>query len=304
MESWAPALDSEAGYAYGRSRLENIRTTAWAPWLNTVLRMRELEGKISGIIPIVTHPPDGYVDDDGTAVDYATEANTILQELPQGRGVRISTALPVSTLLENPEFAAELAKLKLFDVQFLEAGSVSPAVIGFISLLEYWDKQLFRGMLRPERAGLESVKAGSRADSETHTETGAADSEAIDADLTDSFDEHVVRTALRLNFGEDKARRIHVISTPLQQWKKQIFRELITRLVSIPDLAISIAKALDMDAMLSQLSLPAKKDFVFEAMEKEKPPEDSGLNSNGTGKVKEQDAEKIAARLHGAFNGD
>lgn len=304
MESWAPALDAEAGYAYGRSRLENVRTTAWAPWLNTALRMRELEGKISGIIPIVSHPPGGYQDDDGNSVNYATEANTILSELPQGRGVRIETALDVAQLLEHPEFAAKLAELKLFDVDFLDAGSVTPAVSGFISLLEYWDKQLFRGMLRPERAGLEAVAAGSRADSEQHTETGAADSEAIDADLTESFDEHVVRTALRLNFGEEKARRIHVISTPLLKWKQQVFREMLTRLVSIPDIAISVAKSLDMSAIFSQMSLPELKSFVMETIEKPPaPPTDSGLKpSNGNGRMNRADMEQFAAVLSEHFS--
>jgi hypothetical protein len=70
----------------------------------------------------------------------------------------------------------------------------------------------------------------------------------------------VVRTALRLNFGEELARRIHVISTPLLKWKQQVFREMLTRLVSIPDIAVSVAKSLDMDAMFSQMSLPQTQD--------------------------------------------
>jgi hypothetical protein len=82
LESWAPALDGEAGYAYGRSRLENVRTTAWAPWLNTVMRMRELESKLSGITPIVTHPPGGYVDDDGNYVNFATKPTKSFRNSP------------------------------------------------------------------------------------------------------------------------------------------------------------------------------------------------------------------------------
>lgn len=301
LESWAPSLDGEAGYAYGRSRFENVRDTAWAGWLNTVVRARELETKISGIIPIVTHPPGGYEDDDGNHVNYATEANTILQELPQGHGVRLETALDVAQLLENPELAKELAKLRLFDVQFLDAGPVAQAVVGFISQLEYWDKNLFRGMLRGERAGLEAVSAGSRADSEQHSMMGAADSESIDADLTEQFDEGPKATALRLNFGELQAREIRVISTPLQEWKQKVFRELIVRLVSIPELAVDVAKSLDVDAMLSQLSLPQLKAFVVEAALEKKEP-GSGANgspangsSNGNGRANGEAATKAAA---------
>jgi hypothetical protein len=306
LESWAPTLGGEAGYAYGSSRFENVRTTAWAPWLNTVMRVRELEAKLSGIVPIVSHPPGGYKDDDNNSVEYATEADTILNELPHGRGVRIETALDVAQLLEYPEFAAKLAELKLFDVQFLDAGSVSPALVGFISLLEYWDKQLFRGMLRGERAGLEAVAAGSRADSEQHTETGAADSESIDADLTESFDEGPFRTALRLNFGDDKARRIHIISTPLQTWKKQIFREMLTRLVSIPDIAVDVSRSLDMDAMFSQMSMPQIRDFVVSAVTNppNTAPADSGLKEPppSDGKSDEAKAELLATRLHQTFS--
>ena len=303
LESWAPSLDGEAGYPYGRSRLENLRTTAWAPWLEAYMRAKQLTEKISGIVPIVTHPPNGYVDDAGVAINYAAEADKLLNELPHGRGVRLEGALDPREIIANtPEFADKLSQVKVFDVDFLDAGNVAPAVSGFIALLEYYDKKLFRGMLRPERAGLEAVAAGSRADSEQHTETGAADSEAIDADLTGSFDEHVVRTALRLNFGEEKARRIHVISTPLLKWKQQVFREVISRLVSNPDIAISTAKTLDMDGMFGQLSLPQIKAFVFEAIEKNPaPPAESGVNGNTNGNERLK-AEQLAEVLHAWFS--
>jgi hypothetical protein len=289
----------------------NLRTKAWAPWLNTVLRMRELESKFRGIIPIVTHAPNGEPDADGNYVSYAEGANTILEELPRGHGVRIESLVDPRELLDKDADVVKIvASLKAINVDFLDAGSVTPAVTGFISLLEYWDKQLFRGMLRPERAGLEAVAAGSRADSEQHTETGAADSEAIDADLTASFDEHVVRTALRLNFGEEKARRIHVISTPLLKWKQQVFREMLTRLVSIPDIAVAVANYLDVPAMFSQLSLPTlKKEFGDIVMEKkeptdpEAPPPNNGngrMNGNGDARAQaEHLAEAIYRRLHG-----
>lgn len=308
LESWAPSLDGEAGYAYGRSRLENLRTTAWAPWLNTAMRMREMEAKLSGIIPIVSHAPNGYQDDDGTYVNYADGANTVLQELPQGRGVRLEALFDPREIIEKaPELADKLSKLKVIDVDFYDAGSVSPAVTGIISLLEYWDKQLFRGMLRPERAGLEAVAAGSRADSEQHTETGAADSEAIDADLTQSFDEHVVRTALRLNFGEAKARKIHVISTPLLKWKQQVFREMLGRLASIPEIAVDVWNYLDRPAMFSQLSLPTLKktltDVVLEKKQPTDPEAPKPKNTNGqNGKQSEAEAraqvEHLAELLH------
>ncbi len=302
LESWAPCLDSEAGYPYGRSRLENVRTTAWAPWLDTVMRMNELAKKISGIIPLVNHAPNGYVDDAGNSVNYSTEADKILQELPHGRGVRMEALFDPREIIEKaPELADKLSKLKVIDVDFYDAGNVAQAVVGFLSLLQYYDKKFFRGMLRGERAGLEAVAAGSRADSEQHTETGAADSEAIDADLTDSADETWVRTALRLNFGEQKARRIHLISTPLVEWKKQVFREMLVRMASIPDIAISMSKALDMNAMFSQMSLPQIRDYVFEAVSGgATPPADSGLKPTN-GQPTPAQLDQLAQTLFAAF---
>jgi hypothetical protein len=299
LESWAPTLDAEAGYAYGRSRFENIRTTAWANWLDVAMKAAQLQQKISGIVPIVTHPPNGYEDEDGEFVDFQTAAQTILSELPNGRGVSIEAALDVKQILgDHPEIAGELSKLKLFDVQFLDAGSVSPAVQGFISTLEYWDKLLFRGMLRGERSGLEAVAAGSRADSEQHTDTGVADSEAIDADLTEQFDERVVRTALRLNFGEDVARQYHVISTPLLKWKQQVFRNLLERLVSVPSLAIDVAKALDMPAIFAQMSLPTLKE-QFSATPLPTP----GANGQANGKpANGQTSDHLIEMLHDRFH--
>jgi hypothetical protein len=308
LESWAPSLDGEAGYAYGRSRLENVRTTAWAPWLETYIRTKELTEKISGILPIVTHAPNGYEDDDGNYVNYATGANTLLEELPRNRGVRIESLVDPRELLDkDPEVVKIMSSLKAIDVDFYDAGSSSPAVIGFISLLEYWDKQLFRGMLRPERAGLEAVAAGSRADSEQHTETGAADSEAIDADLTESFDEHIVKTALRLNFGEEAARKIHVISTPLLKWKQQVYRELLGRFASVPDIAVSMTKSLDMDSVFAQLSLPQVKKYVFEAAVKPAPttdPEAPKPKKGTDGAARQDEAKQLAATIAGQFAND
>lgn len=297
LESWAPSLDGEAGYPYGRSRYENIRDTAWAGWLNTVMRMREVELKLAGIIPIVSHAPNGYIDDDGNAVNYSDEANTVLQELPQGRGIRLEALFdPREVMDKAPELADKISKLKVIDVDFYDAGSVASSLQGFISTLEYYDKNIFRGMLRGERSGLEAVAAGSRADSEQHSMMGAADSESIDADITESFDEHVVFTTLRLNFGEETARRLHVVSTPLQEWKKQVFLQVITRLVSIPSLAADFAKALDVDAMLGQMSLPQIREFVVTAIEKNpEPPADAELppKTNGNGKMNGKDHASI-----------
>jgi hypothetical protein len=271
LESWAPTLDAEAGYAYGASRLENIRWTAVPEWLETIVRLKRLRGKVSDIIPMISHPPGSYVDEDtGERIDFAEEAENILNSLPLGVGVRTETALTVGQLLGNPEFAAKLAELDLFRIKLLDAGSSAQSITGMVQNLEYIDKLFARGLLRPERSALEAVAAGSRADSEQHTETGAGDSEDIDGELTASFNEVVVKTGLRLNFGDKAAEQYAVISSTLLKWKQQVFREILTRLVSIPEIAHSVAATLDMDDMIDQMNLPRLQAFVLEALQEKK----------------------------------
>lgn len=260
LESWVPALDGEAGYKYGRSRYENIRDTGWAGWLDTMVRAKNLESKLSGIIPIVMHPPGGSEDEDGNQVRFRDSAVTALRELYNGVGVALET---IPFLPEDIMDEPKLANMPLFKVDFLDAGSVSPAMIGFIAKLEYWDKLLFRGLLRGERTGLEAVSAGSRADSEQHTDTGTADSEEVDAELTSQF-QAVVNTALRLNFPGQEGK-IRLKAAPLLKRKLQVFRELMSRLVSVPELAVEVARSLDMDAIFAQMSLPQLRKFTVEA---------------------------------------
>lgn len=267
LESWVPSLDGEAGYKYGRSRYENIRTTAWANWLETLVRMNALQNKLSGIIPIVETSPDGYIDDDGNAVNFSTEGNTLLENLQRANGVRIERAMSVSETLKEHADHPHIDKLIAaadIGLRFYDAGNVSQALPGFIQKLEYLDKLKFRGVLRPERAGLEAVAAGSRADSEQHTATGAADSESIDADLTESFDKGPYYTALRLNFGEDVAKRLHLVASPLQERKQAIFWKFLDRVMSSdPDVATAVSQIGDVDAILSQVYLPTlKKKFA------------------------------------------
>jgi hypothetical protein len=279
LESWAPTLDAEAGYAYGRSRYENIRETAVPEWFEVITRLKRLRAKVSDIIPMISHPPGTYHDDDtGEDINFAEAADSMLANLPLGVGVRTETALTVEQLLGNPEFAAKLAELDLFRIKLLDAGTSTQGIAGLIQNLEYLDKLIFRGSLRPERAGLEAVQAGSRADSEQHTETGAGDSEDIDGELTSSFNEVVVKPGLRMNFGDAAAEAYGVISSPLLKWKQQVFRELLTRLVSIPELAHDVAGALDMDDMIDQMNLPRLKAFVLSALQEKKAELPAGKN--------------------------
>jgi hypothetical protein len=215
----------------------------------------------------VRYSPDGHETDntDGTTerVKYQTEAQTLLSNLTYAAGVSIERALSVTeTLAEHGEHPHidKLLEASDIDVDFYDAGNVSQAMPGFIQKLEYLDKLKFRGVLRPERSGLEAVAAGSRADSEQHTATGAADSESIDADLTASFDEGPYRTAIRLNFGEEVARRIHLVASPLQERKQAIFWKFLDRVMSSdPDVATAMALTGDVDAMLTQSNVPSLK---------------------------------------------
>ncbi len=297
LESWVPSLDGEAGYKYGRSRYENIRTTAWANWLETLVRMNTLQDKLSGIIPIVRHSPDGYTDDNGNVVNYATEANTLLSSITQMQGVRIEGSLAIADILkDHPEIADKLVDLSPIDVDFYDAGNVSQALPGFVQKLEYLDKLKFRGLLRPERSGLEAVSAGSRADSEQHTATGTPDSESIDAKLTASYDAGPYRTAIRLNFGEDVARRIRVISGPLQERKQATAWKFLDRAMSSdPDVATAMALTADIDAMLTQTNVPSLKRNFADVLAEVKEEKQKNAAANKPATPPQQQAEKVSA---------
>lgn len=273
--------DGEAGDLRGRSRFENFRSTAWADWIKTIIKLDRLREKLSGIIPIFYHPAGEFEEPAGSGnyVSYQKAAQDAAEALIRGDYVTIETLNWKSAdLRQNPD----LAKLGLSQVQFYEAGDYAPAQLGMLANLEYDDRCMMRGMLRPERVALE-VRGGSggRADAEQHSDTGTLEGQALGVELLcKQGSTGVLNDGLVVNFGEDARDAVRFTMSPLVTAQAARNERIITALIA-NGVAPDIAASLDVQKMLETMDAPTTAAFaltLYKAQQKQQqqPPGDGG----------------------------
>jgi hypothetical protein len=250
--------DGEADNLYGRSRHENVRHLAWGPSLQVAEKLGQYLKKVAGLV-IQLHYPEG-TSRDAAGADRSNDflAQQILDAVSQGKSVRLPNLFASIVgdgsdprLLES---AAELAGKSQWVLSAFEAGTSDHAA-GLLGALQYLDKLLFRGWLRPERAGLEAAH-GTRADAAVHTDTGLLDSELIDLDFAAAVNQQLVNPLLVANFGPDARDAVSIEPNPLTDDATQTYRTVIQSLLTNSALGPQVAARIDVDALLADLAVP------------------------------------------------
>lgn len=251
--------DGEADDLYGRSRHENVRHQSWGPSLQVGEKLGQYLKKVAGLV-IQLHYPQG-TSRDAAGAERSNDflAQQILDAVSQGRSVRLPN-LFASVVADGSdpralESAAGLAGKSQWVLSAFEAGAADHAG-GLLSTLEYLDKLMFRGWLRPERAGLESSH-GARADAQVHTDTGMLDSELIDLDLAYAVNQQLVNPLLAVNFGPAALNAVTIEPNPLADDSAQTNRAVIAAMLANPQLGPQVAAKIDVNALLADLAVPA-----------------------------------------------
>lgn len=281
LKSWVYAHDGEAGDLSGRSRFENVRETAWADWLDTAFRLGKLRNKLAGVIPIIYHPPGSFEEPEnsGNYITYQQAARTAAEALMRGDYVTVERlGFNAQDLKNNPD----LLKTGLVLIDFYEGGDYAPAQDGMIKNLEYDDRQLMRGYLKPERVALEA-RGGTRADAETHSDTGVLIDELLADDIDGQLNAGPVDDVLAVNFGEDARGGVILKTSPLVN-RKAIVNERIIQSLIKAGLGEDFARTLDIDEMLETMDVPTLTKFIIQAGAKKPgtapPPEDTPSDPN------------------------
>jgi hypothetical protein len=250
--------DGEADNLYGRSRHENVRHQAWGISLQVAEKLGQYLKKVAGLV-IQLHYPEG-TSRDAAGADRSNDflAQQILDAVSQGRSVRLPN-LFASVVADGSdprslESAAMLAGKSQWVLSAFEAGAADHAA-GLLNTLQYLDKLMFRGWLRPERAGLESTH-GTRADAAVHTDTGLLDSELLDLDFAAAVTRQLVNPLLVANFGPAARDAVSIEPNPLADDATETNRRIVQSLLANPTLGPQVAAKIDMDALLSDLAVP------------------------------------------------
>lgn len=256
-KSWVYTHGFRKGNYYGQPRLENVRETAWAAWMHTMVKMRELRTKLAGIIPIGYVPPGGP-DPDNPADTYMLRMQSILPMIAKGIGVVFEhLGFSIDDVAARPE----LLKESLTKIDFYDAGNVASAQGGMIEDLTHSEMLIFAGMLRSARTGLES-KNGSRADAQEHTDTGIADSERIDREIARQLSAGPVNALLEINFGPQARDAVYIKPAPLVDRKRDVLKALVTAIIAVPGIGDEVLnKVIDIDKAIDGLEIERKGDY-------------------------------------------
>lgn len=245
---------TNGGYAddpYGESRLYGIRGV-WQHWNDATKQLGVYLNKVAGVIPLIEYPEGESQNSGGQTKSNFDIAVGIAGALAAGKGVVMPNTL-ANWSKELIRSGAKPDDIKAWRIQFLEAkGDYST---GILEVMRQADRYMVRGYAVPERAALEG-QFGTKADASTHTDiTVDASQQTID-DITEEFQNQVIRQELLFRYGQAVADAVALRSPALTDEAQALLGSMIQALVSGGGLEV-LAPILDIRAILERRGVPA-----------------------------------------------
>ncbi len=270
-KSFIFTYDGEAGDTFGRSRHENIRTTAWNQWNEISKRFAQFAVKTASVIPIIQYPEGEGQDKDGNVKQNYELAKQVLDNLGKGSGVCMPNTL-AAWIGDLQRSGQDVKEVKAWIIDFLEAkGNHGKA---FIDMLRHSEALMMRGWLVPERAATEG-QYGTKAESETQGELAMVIADLTFSDILQSVNWHIINPLLVYNFGLEAENTIWLAPGSIDPVKRKFFREIMKKILG--DNVDLFMDWVDIDAFLDALDIPkAEETIVIEEPEGDETPPEPG----------------------------
>ena len=253
--------DDDADGQFGRSRMENIRVWAWAPWMDSVKSQASYVRKGAGVLPQIHYPLGKTPDANGVEVDNSVHAQNVLAQLGSGNGVAIpqdfaSWADDLNALLKS---GVDPKSLMAWQISFLEARAGVGAEI--LTNMQHFEKLMARGWLVPERTFQEGT-SGTKAEAGVHGDVALYSATELDLDIAACVNREFVDWMLRENWGEEAVGTVRVVPQPISDTDKEFVRDVVGTILKDPaNIDIALA-TLDFDANLDRTGLSKSQDIV------------------------------------------
>jgi len=239
---------------YGRPWHENARLTWWLK-LHVLANLVKLNRKASGIQGTMLFPPAS-----DEAENHTNEklAQSLLKRYMEGDGI----VMPNAVGLLTGELAADfrniegLAEAAMWKAQLADHGNNGPQAAALLDQLRYHNTDLSRAWHVPERASQEANTAGSRADSEQHSDISTGASQLLFNDTCDRLSQGPVNTMLVQNYGERARGAVKVTAGKLRDVYAAGDWILIEAVLAVPDLLFAIADQIDLDSIFDRRGIP------------------------------------------------
>ena len=258
-EAFLYSYDCEAGNLYGRSRHENIRTSAWQPWCDLDAKASVYFRKSAGAIPIVRYPDGDATDAGGAKLPNYRLARNIIDHLQKGEGICFPSIL--APWAENlPRDGKTGPELMGWAIEFLETKAQHGAE--FIDSMKHRESLMLRGWLVPERAASEANTAGSRADSETSADFAMLAVDLTLHDIVQCMNSQIVDPLLEYNYGAQARGTVRIKRAGVAPALQTFFKALITATLGNPASVELLLKLVDMNSLVSATGLPQPKELA------------------------------------------
>ncbi len=244
--------DGEAEDPYGRSRFENIREHAYEPWVRTATKLDQYNTIAAGVIPMVKYEPGVSYDASGAEVDNFDIASRILSSLSRGDGIAFPTQA-ASWVRDIADVAMKLDQITKFRIEFMDKGGQHGAE--FVSDLQYKDRLMFRGLLLPERAGVEGV-SGARAEADKHGDTAIMNGEEVSQAIAGCVNRAIVDRLVAANYGPSAVGSVWVKPAPLVDEDRAFLQEVMRAAMADPLDSAGVVARLSVDALAERLGIP------------------------------------------------
>ena len=275
-KAWKFTYDSEAGYVYGRSWLENFRSTAWIDWMDAMQQISKIGSKISGVITIIRSPagtfpgPPDPTTGKPTTVSYRQNAIDTIEALANGAAGAWFPSLGLlpdaKGNIDAMKVLVELAGKSLTDVSVEDFSGNSQAIGPLLDRVRHAEENMFAGGLRSPRVGMET-KHGQKADAEEHTDTGTLNAEVDDREF--ALECQPLADALNaVRYGERTIGAMRIKPPSLVDRKAQVMKAVMLSLNNDPSIAHESCGTLDMDKIYKALGLPLKGTFNADDVKK------------------------------------
>lgn len=252
------SYDAEPGNHWGRSRHENIRTTAYHTWRGLSKRQQQYVAKVAGVIPMVEYEPGQYQDADGRERSAYEMAEEVLKNLGSGAGVAMPRTFSKWTE-ELIRSGANIGDLQAWSIRFLEASGAHGS--DFVAQMGHEESLILRGWLLPERSVIEG-KYGTKAEAGEHGDLAIAIAQ-LDADeIAELINSQVVDQLLELNYGPEYKGKVVIKAERLADTDKAFVRGLMSTVLSNPMNMDKLESVLDFDAAMDTTGLPKLEDVV------------------------------------------
>ena len=269
-KSWIWTYDGKFGNLYGRSRLENMRATAWRDWLDAATDLVKLSRKISGKFFILYTPTGQYKGTDGNMKNWSDLAATVAMSLNNDASLLHVYHLGSANLTagqQNFEQFVELMKTSAVRLELQDFGSNAPAISGLMERMKQNEEKMFAGYFQSPRTGMATV-GGTKADAQQHTDTATINAENVAGSIARALSKGVIDDILTLNFGEGARGDVWMAPAKLTDDNVATDMALIDGALANTDgLGTSLLEQVDWDVIADRRGIAHKNPIVLEAME-------------------------------------